>query len=218
MKQQTGESGFPGKAFTLIELLIVVAIIAILAAIAVPNFLEAQARAKVSRAMEDLRTMHVAINSYQVDWNDCLRDHNDFDTPPDLRALDWHREHPGENEDMVFTVDDGFYTFRQWRPLTTPLEYMAFKPLQGAFSHNVPYGQDTREINRMIVYWVVLCGGPDRTNGDWYRGNNNPWNIAVPYDPTNGTISRGDIWRGEHLADSKWFAREYGPWQIAPQH
>jgi len=41
-------------AFTLIELLIVVAIIAILSAIAVPNFLEAQTRSKVSRTQADM--------------------------------------------------------------------------------------------------------------------------------------------------------------------
>src|SRR6478752_6290100 len=56
-------------AFTLIELLIVVAIIAILAAIAVPNFLEAQTRSKVSRTMSDLRTLSLAIESYVVDNN-----------------------------------------------------------------------------------------------------------------------------------------------------
>lgn len=54
-------------AFTLIELLIVVAIIAILAAIAVPNFIEAQTRAKVSRVLADLREMRTAVESYAVD-------------------------------------------------------------------------------------------------------------------------------------------------------
>ncbi|MCX7017480.1 MAG: prepilin-type N-terminal cleavage/methylation domain-containing protein [bacterium] len=57
------------RGFTLIELLIVVAIIAILAAIAVPNFLEAQTRAKVSRAKSDMRTISTALESYKIDTN-----------------------------------------------------------------------------------------------------------------------------------------------------
>jgi len=56
-------------AFTLIELLIVVAIIAILAAIAVPNFLEAQVRAKVSRVKADQRSIATALETYRIDNN-----------------------------------------------------------------------------------------------------------------------------------------------------
>lgn len=55
-------------AVTLIELLIVVAIISILAAIAVPNFLEAQVRSKVSRTKQDLAFIAVALEAYFADY------------------------------------------------------------------------------------------------------------------------------------------------------
>ena len=56
------------KGFTLIELLIVIAIILILISIALPNFLEAQIRAKVTRAQGDMNSLATALESYQIDW------------------------------------------------------------------------------------------------------------------------------------------------------
>lgn len=55
------------KGFTLIELLIVIAIILILIAIALPNFLEAQIRARVAAAKGNLRTIQTALESYALD-------------------------------------------------------------------------------------------------------------------------------------------------------
>ena len=55
------------KGFTLIELLIVVAIIGILAAIAVPNFLNAQMRAKVARVVSDMKAVAMAQEQYRLD-------------------------------------------------------------------------------------------------------------------------------------------------------
>ncbi len=63
-------------AFTLIELLIVVAIIGILAAIAVPNFLNAQIRAKVSRVQADQNAYATAMESYFVDHGRSAIDNN----------------------------------------------------------------------------------------------------------------------------------------------
>lgn len=62
--------------FTLIELLIVVAIIGILAAIAVPNFLNAQIRAKVAQSVTDMKTIANGYEMYRIEFNSYPNDHD----------------------------------------------------------------------------------------------------------------------------------------------
>jgi prepilin-type N-terminal cleavage/methylation domain-containing protein len=113
------------RGFTLIELLIVVAIIAILAAIAIPNFLEAQTRSKVSRCRSDLRTFGVAIESYAVDNN-----------RPPLDSTDFVYNHLADHRTFQKTLEgsNGYFTgvvgslnpesAGFWCYLTTPIAYL----------------------------------------------------------------------------------------------
>ena len=57
------------SGFSLIELLIVVVIIGIIAAIAIPNLLNAIDRGKQKRSMADMRSIGTAVESYAVDNN-----------------------------------------------------------------------------------------------------------------------------------------------------
>jgi prepilin-type N-terminal cleavage/methylation domain-containing protein len=57
------------KGFTLIELMVVIAIIIILAAIAIPNYLSMTARAKRSRVASDFAAIATALETYRTDWN-----------------------------------------------------------------------------------------------------------------------------------------------------
>ena len=147
------------RAFTLIELLIVVAIIAILAAIAVPNFLEAQTRAKVTRMESDMRTMAVAIEMYRVDHNKLPRQ------PPPMTCI---------------IAKDGL------PELTTPVSYISsiqydiFRS-QAGVPQPICYGTCTSGSQ----YWYVWSYGPDKVDQ----------NAMLIYDPTNGTVSDGDIKR-----------------------
>ncbi|MDB6155699.1 MAG: hypothetical protein JWL90_4152 [Chthoniobacteraceae bacterium] len=56
-------------AFTLVEIMFVVAIIALLAAIALPNFIRARKRAQASKILEDLRILDAAIDLYAIETN-----------------------------------------------------------------------------------------------------------------------------------------------------
>ena len=100
--------------FTLIELLIVVAIIGILAAIAVPNFLNAQLRAKIANALSDMRSIDTALESYRIDNNIYPRWKN-----PDGS----NRNNPGVSQRLF--------------PLTTPIAYLATVP-QDPFIYGPP--------------------------------------------------------------------------------
>jgi prepilin-type N-terminal cleavage/methylation domain-containing protein len=60
--------------FTLVEMMIVVAVIALLAAIAVPNFLRARKRTQASRILEDLRLIDSAVDQYAIEFNKAAGD------------------------------------------------------------------------------------------------------------------------------------------------
>jgi prepilin-type N-terminal cleavage/methylation domain-containing protein len=185
-------------AFTLIELLIVVAIIAILAAVAVPNFLEAQVRAKVTRVKTDMRTISVGCESYLVD----------------------HNTYPTEHEH--------YHVFIQYiTQLSTPLAYLTsldltdpFTPRRAGWATKLDDFRNTYNYqtyhgvwgrNCVTPYnvkgWVAVSFGPDMDantdglhSGGWipyYWCHLKKFDYAcnMIYDPTNGTKSGGNIIR-----------------------
>jgi len=66
------------RGFTLVEIMIVVAIIALLAAIAVPNFLRARKRSQATLILDDLRMFDSAVSQYAIDNNKATGDTVNF--------------------------------------------------------------------------------------------------------------------------------------------
>jgi len=206
-------------AFTLIELLIVVAIIAILAAIAVPNFLEAQVRAKVSRAKTDMRTLATGLESYVVDHNG----YPDVDrNPPSIPiklGTPYSRAALALLSTPVSYLSSGglIDPFAVGSTATTFYGYANAKAAQsvpdlaGAFASTGGGGVPTEAEKGAFDEhrWVLQSVGPDKENfafssrllGLGFRNafdaliDNDLSDLAFYYDPTNGTTSTGDIVR-----------------------
>ena len=186
------------QCFTLIELLIVVAIIGVLAAIAVPNFLQAQVRAKLARVQADFHSLSVAIESYNID-------HNHY---PDKYKF----PHPGHNQ-----------IFHRFIALTTPVAYINSVNLPDPFLEVLgatgpwpggtgPWSKDSRRFSyacrnyefwkpdQQFKVWLLCSFGPDKDYSLgleaelWARGLVPP-DLVVIYSLTNGLYSSGDIVR-----------------------
>lgn len=190
------------NAFTLIELLVVVAVIAILAAIAVPNFLEAQTRSKVSRVHADLRSQRVAIEAYAVDENTYPR--MTWGGPPfnDLYEGNgsplqpvWGTLGPALTTPIAYMTQydliDPFmtspriqadlrqYTYHDLKTRT----FIASQPTTGPLLYT-PSEAENEFFERNFGAYAQMSAGPDREAGPFYE----------QYDPTNGTVSAGNIW------------------------
>ena len=201
------------QGFTLIELLIVVAIIGILAAIAVPNFLNAQVRAKVARAQSEIRNLKAVLESFFIDNNQYLPMGRD-------RALTQYRN-LDKSEPGVATIDIAHIMIGNRRTgrrlyLTTPIGYISsipYDPFRGDGSEtSYGYGSDGQG------YYIITSFGPDTGDGlsgikqgelderDYTGARLSDHRLAgvrqgnylladLLYDASNGTASTGDLFK-----------------------
>ncbi len=177
------------EGFTLIELLIVIAIILILIAIALPNFLEAQIRARVVQAQGNGRTIGIAMEEYRIDFGMYPADHDpDDNSQQGLKQLTSPIAYISEVPLEPFATDSGLINGEiGWEMAST-----GPRPVVASF------------LTPKIHAFGLASFGPD-TGDDFPCGD--PWPLCHPvgvdpctsflgwhdYTPTNGTKSSGDI-------------------------
>jgi prepilin-type N-terminal cleavage/methylation domain-containing protein len=194
------------NAFTLIELLIVVAIIAILAAIAVPNFMEAQTRAKVSRAKNDMRAIAVGLEAYAVEWNRYPYPAKKLGCPITFVQYIAELTTPVAHLQTVELPDAFKAPWKAFDPdQPVPPSFIAgYSYFNWAGAWGAKAGGTGSPVGPFTCY-VLVSVGPDLIPGGgthwlplWLReGNTDAISDGFNdlYDPTNGTKSKGDIAR-----------------------
>ena len=206
-------------AFTVIELLIVIAIISIIAAIAVPNLMSANIRAKVSGVKADMGSIAIALEDYKVDYGKYPKDPR-FSRSTSY-ALDIIAESNQDFDGDDGTDDDndaiglGYLVYPEAGFEPRYLKRIAGDPFDnngeedwdgssGAHNHHYLYytGKwsdsgpvDCTSSDDPPQYWALVSWGPDKDEDiTSYVGAKNALNNGTNlYDPDSGITSDGDI-------------------------
>ena len=137
-----------GKGFTLIELLIVIAIILILISIALPNFIEASARAKVARTKADMRNIGIAIEAFRTERGVLLVDFWDDGTREAQERWRTGLAMIGRDPIRPYNwFEECFY------PLTSPAQYIKSVPLDLWSQRGRPVGFSAGEQGDGYIYF-----------------------------------------------------------------
>lgn len=168
------------RSFTLIELLIVVAIIGILAAIAVPNFLNAQIRAKVARVYADIDAQGTALEQYRLDNNHYPPSNGGY---PRLKRLTSPIAYMSSLPIDIFAVSpDDPHSYMYYHYVERESEEAWFR---SDYHSHLGDRQTTANISLSVpggLAWHIRSYGPNRQ-----------LDYGFPYETTNGLNSLGDI-------------------------
>lgn len=213
-------SNHPRHGLTLVEVLLLVAAVAIIAAIATPNFIAARIRSDVAQVKNDQRNLATAIEAYYVDHQNFPP--NNFGMPRGVPGIG-----PGAIQALILLstpiayipnsfIEDPFA--RKYDPSDVTPGFIAYTNSLEADADAIAAinGANLTSTQKRTLFdtgfWLTSAGpdhiaslqniadsNHDRATGiqieDFHEFVQELAHEAPHYDPSNGTISNGDIFR-----------------------